>query len=331
VFADNSFGDSETETFLNWAVKGGATLKVDGRNFVFLNATTLTRAPLAENVFISPMTNNATVPAAKSISQFSGEAGYLLRAPRMKVRAVAYYTQTNDGTDVKRFYHDDFRTFVNYAVSGIDIRNVGTELSAEATLRKGLSASAVLAIGQSFYTSMQSAFITQDNLDSILASNVKIYSDDYRVGGSPEKVGSLGLTYRSPKFWRVDIDANFFGGNYVQLNPVRRTTEAVDQLDENSAERQAILGQEKLDDQFTLDISAGWSWKLNNQYKSLKQNTYLVFNLGINNVLNNKDLTAAAFEQLRFDFIDKNVHKFDNKYLYAFGTNFFASITLRFN
>src|SRR4030095_11683485 len=123
------------------------------------------------------------------------------------------------------------------------------------------------------------------------------------------------------------VNGNFFDGTYVEFNPVRRTAEAVDQLDENSAQRAEILDQEKLDAQFTLDISAGWSWKLNNQYKGLKQNTFLVFNLGINNVLNNKDLTAAAYEQLRYDFIDQNVNKFNTKYLYAFRTNFFASIT----
>ncbi|MBW7951594.1 MAG: hypothetical protein H3C56_03330 [Chitinophagaceae bacterium] len=56
----------------------------------------------------------------------------------------------------------------------------------------------------------------------------------------------------------------------------------------------------------------------------------MVFNLGINNLLNNKNIISGGFEQLRFDYADKNINKFPPKYYYAYGLNYFASVTFRF-
>ena len=56
-----------------------------------------------------------------------------------------------------------------------------------------------------------------------------------------------------------------------------------------------------------------------------------MLNLGVSNVLNNQDLVTGGFEQLRYDFADKNVNKFPTRYTYAFGTTFFANIVLRIN
>jgi hypothetical protein len=61
----------------------------------------------------------------------------------------------------------------------------------------------------------------------------------------------------------------------------------------------------------------------------MKKSTYLYFNLGVNNITNNKDFITGGFEQLRFDFDDRRVDKFPNRYSYAFGINYFASVTFR--
>jgi hypothetical protein len=63
----------------------------------------------------------------------------------------------------------------------------------------------------------------------------------------------------------------------------------------------------------------------------VKQNTYLVFNLGVNNILNNTTINTGGYEQLRFDYADRNVNKFPPVLYYAFGTNFFFSTALRIN
>ncbi|HRB80556.1 MAG TPA: TonB-dependent receptor, partial [Niabella sp.] len=91
-----------------------------------------------------------------------------------------------------------------------------------------------------------------------------------------------------------------------------------------------ILNQEKFDAQCTLDFFGGWSKLLPRKFYLGSKRTYLIFSLGVNNILNNTNIRSGGYEQLRFDFEEKNVNKFPPKYYYAYGTNFFASIGLRF-
>ncbi|MCH5600132.1 PX domain-containing protein [Niabella ginsengisoli] len=121
---------------------------------------------------------------------------------------------------------------------------------------------------------------------------------------------------------------------WLSPNPLRRTADAIADADpENpsSAEiKSAILAQEKFKEQFTLDFFGGWSKLLPRKHYINSRRTYILFNLGVNNILNSTNIRSGGFEQLRFDFEGKNVNKFPPKYYYAFGLNFFGSIGLRF-
>ncbi len=56
----------------------------------------------------------------------------------------------------------------------------------------------------------------------------------------------------------------------------------------------------------------------------------MLFNVGVNNILNNQNIVTGGFEQLRYDYQLKDVSKFPNKQFYAYGLNYFASIGIRF-
>jgi hypothetical protein len=60
-----------------------------------------------------------------------------------------------------------------------------------------------------------------------------------------------------------------------------------------------------------------------------------VFNVGLNNLLNNQGIVTGGFEQLRYDpqlaaTDPLQVGKFPPRLFYAYGINFFSSVTLRF-
>jgi len=57
---------------------------------------------------------------------------------------------------------------------------------------------------------------------------------------------------------------------------------------------------------------------------------FLVFNVGVNNILDNQSIVTGGYEQLRFDFDTKDPNQFPAKLYYAYGLNYFASVTLRF-
>lgn len=331
VFKDNSYGDSPKNSFTDPSFKGGLTYKLNGRNYFYANGAYFKRAPIFENAYISPRTRAGVVNNISSEKVTSVEGGYIYRAPRLKARATGYYTQFSDMTDVRSFYHDDLKTFVNYSITGIEKRHTGVEIAIDANLGQGFSAVAVASIGQFVYTDRPVATITQDNLDTILATGEKIYFKNLRVAGGPQSAYTFGINYRSKNYWFVNVNFNYFDNIYVDVNPVQRTLSALEYVEAGTANWENILGQEKRDGQFSMDISGGWSWKFDDKFKSLKKNAFLVFNLGITNLLNNKDITVTGYEQLRYDFVTNNTNTYPPKYAYGFGTTFFASVTLRFN
>ncbi len=329
MFKDNSYGKSKTYNFFNSSFKTGATYKIDGRNYVFVNGIYMSRAPFFENAFIAPRNRDFVQSNLTSENIASFEGGYVMNAPKVKIRANGYFTDIKNQMNVMTFYHDEYRNFVNYALSNIGKVHYGTELGVEAKIYKGLSVNAAAAIGRYRYTTRQKATVTVDNSYAVLDQDVTVYSKNYNLP-APQECYTIGLDYRSPKFWFLTVNLNYFDRMFMDINPVRRTQTAVDGLEPGSLAWYRTIGQTRLPEQYTVDVFAGYSWLMNRRFTGLKKRTFLVFNLGINNILNNENIVSGGFEQLRYDFAEKNVNKFPDRRFYAYGLNFFASMGLRF-
>ncbi len=329
LFPDNSYGKSATYNFYNSSIKGGLTYKINGRNYLFANGSYGSRAPFFENAFLAPRTRDFVQENLKSEEILSVEGGYVMNAPKLKIRATGYYTQFKNQLNVLTFYNDDFKNFVNYALSNIGKVHAGLEFGLEAKLYKGLSLTAAAAIGQYTYNTRQSATVTADNSTVVYEKNTVIYTKDFYVP-TPQQAYTIGLDYRSPKFWFINVNFNYFDKMYLDFNPIRRTESAVSGVPEGSQLWHQIIDQTQLKSQYTLDAFAGYSWLMNRRFHSLKKRHFLVFNVGVNNILNNTNIVSGGFEQLRFDFAQKNIEKFGNRNFYAYGINYFASVGLRF-
>jgi hypothetical protein len=109
------------------------------------------------------------------------------------------------------------------------------------------------------------------------------------------------------------------------MNPVRRTDRATGGIKPGTAQWEQILGQEKLGGQYTVDFYGGKTFRI----KTGKKPATLVFTAGVNNLLNNRKMATNGFEQLRFDYTDKNAGKFPSKYYYAYGINYFVSLGIK--
>ena len=329
LFPNNSFGKAQTNDFLNYAVKGGVTYKFNGRNYIYANGAYLTRAPFFENAYISPRTRDLQQANLTSEKIKTIEGGYIMNSPALKVRLSGYYTTFDDGLNVLSFYHDEYRNLVNYALSNIDKVHYGGEFGFEARVAPGLNLTGAAALGRYYYNSRQNAVVTLDNNASVLA-NETIYSQNFRVPSTPQEAYSLGLTYRSPNFWFVSLTGNYFDQMWLDFNPLRRTYEAIDGVPEKSEQWNSIINQTQFDSEYTVDFFGGYSWKLPNKYRINGKSVFLVLNAGVNNLLNNKDIVTGGFEQLRFDFQNKDVNKFPPRLYYAYGLNYFLSATIRF-
>ena len=329
LFPNNSFGKAKEQNFYNYSFKGGLTYKLDGRNYFFANGSYFTRAPFFDNAYIAPRTRDIVQENLRSERITSLEAGYVMNAPKLKVRATGFYTDFKNQSNVLTFFDDQYRNFVNYALSNIGKQHFGAELGVDIKLYQGLSFNAAANIARYYLTTRQKATVTLDNSSEILAKDVTIYSENFRVA-TPQEAYTVGLDYRSPKFWFVNLNVNYFDKMWMDFNPLRRTENAVDGLDPQGSQYKGIVDQTQLPAQSTVDLFFGYSWKVNRMYPSFKKNTFLLFNAGINNLLDNTGIVSSAFEQLRFDTDDRNINKFPPRKFYSFGRTFFASVGLRF-
>ena len=331
LFPTRSFGKSEVQNFINYGIKGGLTYKANGRNYLYVNGAYETYAPYFENAYVSPRGRNDVVDNLKSESVYSVEAGYKLVMPNVKLKLTGYFTQFVNKTTNTTFYHDDYRSFVNYTMTGINQRHWGFELGLEAKIYKGFSATAAASFGRYTYSSRPSLTITQDNTASVIAQNEKVYLKNFNIAGTPQLATTVGINYRSPQFWFAGVNFNYYDWMWLAVNPARRTAQGIDLLEPGTANWDNTIDQQRLKGQFTMDFHAGYSWLLNNNFKNLKKRYFLVFNATISNITNNKNFITGGFEQQRFDYKNNVVDKFPSKYSYAPGASYYFSVAFRMN
>lgn len=328
LFPDISEGKSDKLNFINVIAKAGATYKINGRNYISLNGQYQTKAPYFNDIFVSARTRNQTIENPVNEKIFGFETGYYLRANKIKSSIVLYYTQFMDEAQNISFFHDEFRTFVNYSLSNMDRRHMGMELATRVKVTSTFDISAVASIGEYVYTSRPNATITQDNSNEILKGET-IYMKNSYVPRSPQMAFTTGLHYNAPQFWFVNVFFNFADRLFEQINPTRRTLAAIDGIEEGSDLIGAILEQKKMPTIFTVDLMGGYSWKMDKTFPKMKSAHYLSLFLGVNNLLNNKSIQIQGSEQLRFDFRGKNPDRFPPLYRYAQGTTYFLMLTYR--
>ena len=136
-FLNNSFGISGDIEFRNYAVKGGITYKLNGKNYFFVNGLYETKAPYFVDIFISPRTRNFIVDDPKNITINSLEGGYLLRDANFKARISAFYTTTTDEIVTRLFFNDETNQLGTYILKGVNKEYKGIELGFEGKLPLG--------------------------------------------------------------------------------------------------------------------------------------------------------------------------------------------------
>ncbi|RYY39105.1 MAG: Plug domain-containing protein [Chitinophagaceae bacterium] len=332
LFPTASFGKGALNEFNNYAVKGGVTYKFNGRNYMYVNGSYLTRAPYFDNVYISPRTRHTQQDNVQSENIQTVEGAYLHVAPKLKIRVGGYYTHMDNQMDVMSYYDDLVQNFVNVAMNGVSKQMFGSEIGVEYTVGYGLTLNAAAAIGRYYYDSNPLAVITADNTAEVLGAR-QTYIKNFRLP-TPQEAYSLGATYRSARYWFVSLTGNYFRQSYLSINPLRRSWDAV-QNATTKAEYDRIFDQTELDNQYTLDFFFGYTKRLPRSFNLRGKPTTFVFNAGVNNITNNRSIVSGGFEQLRFDGTagaDNSVRidKFPPKLYYAYGVNFFTSVGIRF-
>ncbi|MBO7197688.1 MAG: carboxypeptidase-like regulatory domain-containing protein [Tidjanibacter sp.] len=351
LFADDSFGESKHLNFFGYNLKGNYVYEPNGANSIQLSVVAQQNAPYFQDAFVSPRTRNTIAPGLDTEKVLSFDAAYNFKAPWMQLRASVYYTSIKDQSKLISFYDDVWAAFSNMSLSGIDSRYYGLELGLKVPITADLSFSAAASIGDYTYTSNPYFTQTRDNTAAILVENERVYWKGMKIESTPQTAINVGLNYRTSNNIYLSVDAEYFDNMYLSMNPLYRTLGAmggriddklIDRYFEGTVEDiiniaafdgeaeniRALTAQEKFNPAIVVNASIGKTWYVgSNQFG---------FSLEIKN-LTNTICRTGGFEQMRLFSDDEyetttgtRYSRFDSKYFYLYGTNYYLNIYFRF-
>jgi len=344
-FFENSLGESEQTSFLTYGLKGAFTYKFNGRHLMMVNASTLSKPAVLQNIFINPRESNQVVPNIKSEKINSLDLNYYMRLPKLTGRVTGFYTRFQDVTDVNFFFVESGvgSDFVQEVITGLDKLHKGLELGFEYKLSSAVQLTAVAAIGDYSYANNPSIsinfdtagaeedLINQEGTIDLGFANIK----DYKLAQGPQQAYAIGLNYRDPKYWWAGITANYLAQNYANISTITRTQSFylnpdtglpfLDATDENVDK---LLEQNPLDNFYLLNLVGGKSW--------LKKGKYISIFASVNNVFDAVFRTGGYeqsrngnFGQLQQDNLS-GTPSFAPKYWYGYGRTYFLNVAYSF-
>jgi len=340
----SSFGKGTKKRFNNLSAKCSVLFKFSGRHLLYGNLALFSRAPVLKNMYLNIRDSNRITPEIRSETIHTVDINYQYRAPRVKSRCTAYYTRSMGGSQNSFLFAEGLKgensDFITQSLTNIEKQNFGIELGIEIELSAEFSMSIVSAVGQYTYNNNPNLYVASDLFDDNESNFGEVFLKDYKLGGTPQRASSIGISYRNPNYWWVALNGNYITHHYLSISPLLRTanfyldTDGIPFLDETSGAEVSkeqiseLLKQERFDALFLVNMLGGKSWKL-------KEN-YLGLFISVNNILG-EFYKTGGFEQARKAnyrelLEDKSLSQplFGPKYWVQNGTSYYLMLSYRF-
>ncbi len=356
VIGEQSKGYGKSTYFIDPSLKAGLTWKADAHNRVVVNVLAESRAPLPSNSYVAPRVKDTQIKGLTSEKVLSYDLNWMFNYSRVRGRVTLFQTHMVDGVESTGYYNDEFRTYVNQTLVGVDRVFRGVEAGINIDLIYGFSLELAGTYGDYRYTDNSIGVMSAENGCNLFTGELPtdpsestdlvetVYTKDLMVSNGPQLAVAATLSYFHPKMWFADITLSYFDKNYLDFSPARFTAMNVDgglypnkdgdlqRYAGYTPEQKALLGtQERLKGGFLLDASLGKVIYFNNRKQSLN------INLSLNNLLNNTDLVTGGYQQSRLSRDARSatkaiqtVDKFPNRYYYAWGFNMFLNVGFKF-
>ena len=324
---NNSLGKGAIHRFDDAMIKAGATYKINGRNFIIAHVDYGTRAPLVDNIYISPRIKDDVCADPKSERIFSADLSYAWNYRRFRGMITAFYTDVSNATERFGFYDERYTTYTNFVLSGVRRVNKGVEVAFAYKFTPSITMTVAGTYSKFQYKNNPQGTRSFEN-GLYPDTTQTVYLKNFYAGSVPQSVVNIGFDYAAPKNWYFNINATWQGDAYVNLSPAyHEALPDLWKLYPDPAQLQAkieeLSQQDKLRDAFTLNLSIGKQIYFN---RKLSMN----INLNVNNVLNNRNVVTYAYQQGRLDTKNYDRDAFPNRYTYAQGIRLFLNLGIRF-
>lgn len=336
-----SQGKGRVYRFLDPGVKLGVNWRINGRNIILANFLAQQRSPQPYNAYISPRIKDTRIDGLDQEDIISYDLSYHFSYPKVRGQVSLYQTHVKNAVELGGFYNDEYRTFTNVSMSGID------------KIYRGIEAGISVKAGQYFTVGLAGSYADNrytDDAKGVLSPENGSFEDvedvvelkDIHLATGPQAAICASLNFFHPKMWFADISLSYLAKNYLSVAPSRFMTSNMDKYRAIIYEQRdndgefvrekypalEILGtQERLKGGFLLDCSVG-------HVIYLKNSQSVNINLSLNNLLNTRMVTGG-YQQGRIPVnsdgvLTTNYNKYPNKYYYNQGFNFFLNIGYKF-
>ncbi len=236
-YYDAEHAKSETKNFIGGTIKGGANYNINKHNNVFFNAGYISRAPFfSYGVFLSAQRSNIVNPDALNEKTYSFELGYGYHSKVLAIDINAYYTKWLDrtmsrGDQIDPNIAKDGSTSYYFAMSGVNAKHMGIEISAKYKPARWIDIDAMLSLGDWTWDSNATGYFYNQNgaplsnLNGTIASG--IMAEDHlsatleqkgvKVSGSAQTTTAFGVTFRPFKGFRIGADWTAYFRNYSDI------------------------------------------------------------------------------------------------------------------
>lgn len=318
----NSYGQSKTWFFTDPSLKAGFTFNIDNRSYILANVLAETRAPLVQDAYVSERIKDVLVPNLTSEKNLSADLTYSFNYRAVRGRITGFRTQVSDAVKKYGYYDDEYRTFINHLLSGLNKVYQGIEVGLSVPLTPMFTISAAGTYADYSYTSNAVGVKSYENgaVDDI---QEVVLTKGLKINNGPQMAANATLDFFH-NYWFADLTLNYYANNYLDFAPNRFTESNQQSLKAYPDLYEKLGKQEKLAGGFVLDASVGKRFQLKNR-------NYLNLNLSLSNILNNTDLVTGGYQQARIPMSSGAINPkgsdwYLNKYYYAWGFNFFLHV-----
>ena len=330
-YPTESYGRGDNHNFLDFGVKGGATYKISGREYITANVNIESKAPLADDAYISPRVWDGVVKDLKSTKVISADLSYIWSYPNFKGRVSLFQTYFFDGIKKTSYYDDTYRTYVHSIANCLNSSHRGIELAGSYKIDDHWSVDLASSIAQYKYINNPDATTYYENNTYPNGGGPEtetVYVKNAHIGGVPQVAGTFKLNYFN-NFWFLSASVNGIARNFVEISTTRRRASIYNLVDnpinplipEELAAYKLLTGQERMGSAYTIDFSLG-------KLLYLPNGESLSLNFTFNNILNRKNIKTGGYQQGRTRLNEPLT--LANKYFYMQGFNCFLNASYRF-
>ena len=344
LFAESSFGSSRNLKFSPYAFRLSADYLITDKHLIRGVLATEATPYESEDLFLQSQYNNRTIDNPEMRASYNAELQYMFQLADFKLSTTLFAGAELNNTQVRNLYDDLSGEYADIVTSNINVARYGVEIEAEYRFADHFRATAAMTAGRYSYATNSQITIYTDSSNLLLTDHIESQVKGLSLGNAPQIVATVGLSYYN-KGWWASMNVNYAGLRYIEPSAVMRT-ERVLAMAVSPEQRADLLAQERLRDDFTIDLSLSKSLYISRVSKKIYSTTAaprfedkhprsrFIFRVGVRNLLGSTDIVYSGYESSRlqrYKLAGEYIYtRQASRYMYAYPRTFYGSINFVF-